>query len=345
MPEAQNYQNIIIRMPNWLGDLVMATPVLANLRTKWPEAKITAMCQSNVAGLLKNDPHVNEIFSFTRPSGWIKRDQHRDVMRTIRHGDYDLGVLLTNSFSSAWTFWRAGIPRRIGYVGHYRKLLLTDPVPYPAAIENQHLVLTYQQMLKPLGIDPSDYPPTLYVSSEEHKNAQELLKQQGIEFGDFLIGVNPGAAFGSAKCWLPDRFKAVTNHLLSHPKIKIIFFGDAAGASLVNEICAGFPPERVVNFAGKTNLRQLIALIQMSQVFLTNDSGPMHIAAALGTPLVALFGSTSDVKTGPYNIGKVIHKHAACSPCYQRTCPIDFRCMRSITADEVITEIETMMKE
>lgn len=339
-----NPHNIVVRMPNWLGDLVMATPVLAELKAKWPQAKITAMCQSNVAGLLKNDPNVDEIFSFKRPSGWLRRDEHRDIIRTLRHGNFDLGILLTHSFSSAWWFWRAGIPKRVGYLGHYRKILLTDAVPYPKNIESQHLVLTYKMLLKSIGISPAEESsPTLYVSPEEHKNAQDLLKQYGVEFGDVLVGINPGAAYGSAKCWLPERFKEVAEKLLCYPNVKIIFFGDAAGASLVNEICAGMP-DRVINLAAKTNLRQLIALIQMCHVFLTNDSGPMHIAAALGTPLLALFGSTSDVKTGPYNNGTVIHKHVECSPCYQRTCPIDFRCMRSISAAEVIQHLEKMVK-
>lgn len=335
-------KNIIIRMPNWLGDLVMATPILEDVKTQWPSAKITAMCQSNVAGMLKENPYINEIFSFKKPNGWLPRDKDRDILTTLRHGNYDLGILLTNSFSSALWFWRGNVNYRVGYTGHFRSLLLSNAVSYPKNIESQHLVITYKMLLEHLGVPLSETKPTLYVSEKERKAAQDLLASHGIAFGDIVVGINPGAAFGSAKCWLPDRFRAVTQKLMEFPHVKVVYFGDQAGLSLVNDICAEMP-DRVVNLAAKTNLRELIALIQLCNVFLTNDSGPMHIAAALGTPLLALFGSTSDVKTGPYLNGKVIHKRVECSPCYKRECPIDFRCMRSITSNEVFHELQTMI--
>ena len=130
--------------------------------------------------------------------------------------------------------------------------------------------------------------------------------------------------------------------LLEDPKVKIVYFGDKSGASLVQEICVDLP-DRVINLAGKTTLRQLIALINQCHFFLTNDSGPMHVASALGIPLIALFGSTSDIATSPYNGGKVIHKHVPCSPCYRRECPIDFRCMTQITVEEVYREIRALL--
>jgi heptosyltransferase-2 len=336
--------NIIVRMPNWLGDLVMATPVLYDIRNKWPEAHITAMCQSNVAGLLKNDPNINELYSYSRPSQWIHSPQHREIIESLQHGEYDLGVLLTNSLSSAWWFWRGHVRNRIGYASHLRYLLLNKAVPFPRNIESQHLIQTYKMLLEPLGIPLSLTQPALYVSAEEQQTAKELLRSLGIDpEKHVIIGINPGAAFGSAKCWLPERFKNVTDRLLKHPEYVVIYFGDAAGAPLVNAICQGMP-ERVLNLAGKTNLRELVALIQQCKVFLTNDSGPMHIAAALKTPLVALFGSTSDIKTGPsYGNAKVIHKHVECSPCYKRVCPIDFRCMKRIEVDEVYQALEDMI--
>lgn len=336
-------QKIIVRMPNWLGDLVMATPVLADLRARWPEANITAMCQSNVASVLKNDPNIDELFSYQRPSGWIPHQQHWDIVAAIRHGQYDLGVLLTNSFSSAWWFWMGQVKQRIGFKGNLRNWLLTDAVPFPPNKEKQHLVITYKALLEPLGIPISGNEPQLYITEEESEAAEALLRGCGILRGKHtVIGINPGAAYGSAKCWLPDRYHAVTQRLLENPNLYVLYFGDAAGAPLVSEICKDLP-ERVINLAGKTSLRELIALINSCSVFLTNDSGPMHIAAALKIPLVALFGSTSDVKTGPYGIGKVIHKHVECSPCYKRVCPIDFRCMKRIEVDEVYRELQKLL--
>lgn len=313
----------------------MATPVLYELRKKFPAARITAMCQSNVAALLKNDPNINEVYSYKRPSGWIHRQQHGEIVDALQRGKYNLGVLLTNSFSSALWFWRGKVQNRIGYATNLRSLLLNKAVPFPPKKETQHLVITYKMLLAPLGIPLSDAPPTLYLSQEEIDNARHILKMHGVDLDkNHIVGINPGAAFGSAKCWLPERFQSVTRRLLEDPNTRVVYFGDPAGAPLVNDICKDFD-ERVVNLAGKTSLRELLPLIKLCSVFLTNDSGPMHIAAALKVPLVALFGSTSDVKTGPYGGGTVIHKHVACSPCYKRTCPIDFRCMKRIEVDEV----------
>ena len=152
-----------------------------------------------------------------------------------------------------------------------------------------------------------------------------------------MVGINPGANQGSAKCWLPERFREVAQRLLRNKNISVVFFGDKATASLLKEICQGLP-SRVVNLAGLTSIRELASLISICDLLLTNDSGPMHMASALGTPIVALFGSTNEIVTGPYRKGKVIHKHVECSPCYQRTCPIDFRCMKGIEAEEVLRD-------
>jgi len=343
--EELNPKNIIIKMPNWLGDLVMATPVLADVHAKWPEAQITAMCQSNVAAVLQKDPNVHEVFSYKRPNGWIPHQQHLDIINTIRQGNYDLGILLTNSLSSAWWFWQGRVKYRIGYAGNLRSWLLTKAVPFPPQKETQHLVITYKMLLEPLGIPLSNSAPTLYFSDEEMQHARSLLEKFGIQIGkSIVVGINPGAAFGSAKCWLPERFKEVTLQLIQNPNVFVVYFGDPAGTPLVNDICKDMP-ERVINLAGKTSLRELMALIQLCSIFLTNDSGPMHIAAALNVPLLALFGSTSDVKTGPYGIGKVIHKHVECSPCYKRVCPIDFRCMKRIEVQEVYKELQSMIEQ
>lgn len=318
----------------------MATPVLADLRRHWPSAKLTAMCQARGGQLIENDPHIDELFEFRKPSGWIHRVHNSDILMPLRHGDYDLGILLTNSLSSAWWFWRGHVKNRIGYAKNGRSFLLNKAVPFPEKLESQHLVITYKNLLEPLGIPLSDTPPKLYVTAEEREAVKELLLRYGITEQHTLIGINPGAAYGSAKCWLPERFHEVALKLLTDPQVRIIFFGDPSGASLVQTICQGLD-ERVVNLAGKTTLRELLALIEQCKVFLTNDSGPMHIAAALNTPLVALFGSTSDIKTGPYGQAEsVIHKRVACSPCYQRTCPIDFRCMKQIGVDEVVQAIQ-----
>ena len=337
-------QNIIVRMPNWLGDLVMATPVLALLRGQYPEARITAMCLAHFGGVLESDPHLDEIFQFTRPSGWIHHAEHHEVIYGLQAREYDLGVILPNSFTSAWWFWRGKVGNRLGFAGNGRSWLLNKALPFPLGVKTQHLVLTYQALLAPLGIETSDTQPKLYVDEADEQRAREALLRLEIDPRDVIIGINPGAAFGSAKCWLPERFEELTQRLLQNVDCKILYFGDAAGASLVNRICEG-KDARVVNLAGKTSIRELMAYIKLCKVLVTNDSGPMHLAAALGTPPLALFGSTSDVRTGPYGLGRVIHKHVDCSPCYKRVCPIDFRCMKRIEVEEVYTTIQEMLRD
>ncbi|MBI3900961.1 MAG: lipopolysaccharide heptosyltransferase II [Chlamydiia bacterium] len=332
---SMDFQNIIVRMPNWLGDSVMATPILADVRTCWPKATITAMCQgSTLSSLLKGNPHLNEIFSFSRPNGFLRREQHRDLIARIRQGHYDLGLLLTNSFSSAWWFWRGEVSRRVGFATDFRRVLLTDPLPIPEEEGKEHLVTTYKRLLLPLGIPLSSTSPALYLTLEEKEAAQQVLRQYGIHEGTTVIGINPGAAYGSAKCWPPEYFRALIQKLAKRPDTTILCFADQSGAPLVHRICEDMPTN-VINLAGLTTLRELMALIAQCSLFLTNDSGPMHIAAAFKIPLVALFGSTNERATGPYNHGHVIHKHVSCSPCYKRTCPIDFRCMRQIEVEEV----------
>jgi heptosyltransferase-2 len=339
-------QNILLKMPNWLGDLVMATAAIADIKNHFPNAKITALCQSNLASLLENNPAIDEILSYKKPSGWIRRIEHYDIIQDLRLGDYDLGILFTNSFSSAWWFWRGHVKYRLGFGNLTRSWLLTKAVPEPKNITTQHLVTTYKEILAPLGIAVSNTAPQLFITEEEKRTARDFLALKGITVGkDLILGVNPGAAYGSAKCWLPERFVEVTKKLLHHDNLKVIYFGDEAGTSLVDTICEELPKDLVINLAGKTSLRELVALIDCCSLFLTNDSGPMHIAAALKKPLVALFGSTNDTSTGPYGSGTVIHKHVECSPCYKRECPIDFRCMTRISVDEVYNELEILVND
>jgi heptosyltransferase-2 len=330
-------QKIIVRMPNWLGDMVMATPILTDLRLHWPAVKITVLCQSTLSPLLQEDPRIDHLLTFNRPRGWFSRIFHKEVVQLLQKNQYDVGILLPNSFSSAWWFWLGNVHNRIGYATHWRSCLLDHTIHFSAQQESEHLVAKYKQLLGPLGIPLSTSSPSLFLSEKELTDTNHLLTEYGINASDIVIGVHPGAAYGSAKCWPPAYFQELIHRLLDFPQLKILFLGDKGSVPLIQTICSGCP-ERVVNLSGKTSLRQLMALIKRSQLFLTNDSGPMHVASALHTPLIALFGSTNEITTGPYNGGVVIHKHVACSPCYRRECPIDFRCMKNITVDEVYRE-------
>lgn len=331
-------KNIIIRMPNWIGDFVMATPILSDVRRAFPNASITAMCRTGVCQLLERDLDINEIFCFSKASRFSRRDSQRNLIEKIRQGKYDLGILLTNSFSSSWCFYRGHVSYRIGYRSNFRSFLLTHPIHPPSQLKKQHLVKTYKMLLSVLGIPISKTAPRLYLADQEIKTARELLKQQGIQEDDILIGINPAATYGPAKCWLPERFTEVAHKLLQNEKIHLIFFGDQESIPLIKSICRTLLA-RVINLAGLTSLRELASLISLCRVFLSNDSGPMHIADALNVPVVALFGSTNEIVTGPFSQGRAIHKHVTCSPCYKRICPFDFRCMKAIKVEEVYQQV------
>jgi heptosyltransferase-2 len=330
-------QNILVRMPNWIGDFVMATPVLTDLRRAFPKATITAMCRAPLSDLLQEDESIDEIFRFTKVSNEFTRREERDIIAKMRMGRYDTGILLTNSFSSAWWFFQGKVKRRIGYGAHFRSWLLSDALSFPK--EKEHLVDTYKRVLSPLGIPHSTTAPRLFVTEQEVEKAKQLLFQRGYVAGKKLIGINPGAAYGSAKCWPPERFRALAMRLLQESDAYLLFFGDASSCSLVKKITQELP-EKVIDLAGVTSLRELVCIIKECNVLLTNDSGPMHIAAALNVPLVALFGSTDDEVTGPYGQKQsVINKRVSCSPCFKRVCPIDFPCMKEITIEEVVERV------
>lgn len=324
------YNNILIRVPNWLGDAVMATAAISDVRMHFPSAKITALCQGAAAELFTHSPHIDEVVRFL-PSPLFQKNP---VIQSLKQNCYDLGILFTNSFSSAWWFWKAGIKHRVGYRKDARHFFLTHSLKFPSQLEELHLVEVYKYLLCPLGIPSSGTEPILYLTQDEKDSALTLLKEHGGNSSSLFIGVNPLAAYGPAKCWPQERYRSLIARLSKNPGCKVLVFGDKSGMPILNEICKGLS-SNVVNLGGKTTLRQLISLISLCDLFLTNDSGPMHIAAALKTPLIALFGSTNDKKTGPYNHGTVVRKEVSCAPCYLRKCPIDFRCMNNIEVDDV----------
>ncbi len=336
-------ESIIVRMPNWVGDLVMATPILTDLRKAFPKASITAMSRYPVCELLSLDESIDELYCFHRPNNqFLKRNEKRDIIAKIQAGKFDLGILLTNSFSSAWLFWQGRVKRRIGYSFFPRNFLLTDPVRYPK--KKMHQVDLYKELIAPLGIKHSHTAPRLFVTEKEVSISKELLYQRGYQFGKKLVGINPGAAYGSAKCWPVDRFRALVQELLNED-VFIVFFGDTTQVDLVKEICLNLP-KRVINLAGYTTIRELACLIRDCDVVVTNDSGPMHIAAALNTPLVALFGSTDSDVTGPFGQSQaVMNKKVRCSPCLRRECPIDLRCMTQISVEEVATRVRACLEQ
>ena len=314
-------------MPNWIGDAVMASPIPKQIKKKWPMALITLMASEPIASIFQKDPNMDKFLIFE------KEESHRSLINELKSKEFDLGLLLTNSFSSAWLFYRAKIPYRVGYSKDFRSPLLSKKLPYPRKKTSEHMIQTYHKLLRRMGVC-GQVKPYLYLSIDEKKSAEKFLAKCGIEKDQIIIGISPSAAFGSSKCWPEERYREVAQKLLENPKVTVLFFGDPKSEDKVKKIAQDLG-NRAYNLAGSTSLRQLMALLSKCDLFLTNDSGPMHMGCALNTTTIALFGSTSPEATGPYHKSTFIRKKVACSPCFKRECPIDFRCMKAIEVDEV----------
>ena len=325
-----SHQKLLVRMPNWIGDFIMALPLLHDLKRRFPDALLTVMCLDTLTPLLQENPFVDDVFTFSK----TRKTHDAGIIDRLRKESYDVGILVTNSFSSAWWLSQGGIKQTVGFKRLDRWFLVQNQ---QKPIKTSHQVDEYKTLLTSLGLPVSETAPELFLSSDEKEQVHRFLLTYGLSSADPVLGVNPGAAYGLAKCWPPERFREVIREMArTHA---VLVFGDASMVNLVDQMTRGMP-EDVINLAGKTSLRQLCGLIGRCQLFLTNDSGPMHIADSLGIPLVALFGSTDAKKTGPYRQGTVLQKEVECSPCFERECPIDFRCMKGIQVDEVLKSLK-----
>ena len=332
---------ILVRGPNWLGDAVMCEPALSQVRTIFPQAEITLLVKPAIADLLAQHPAVNRTLVYDdrgRHAGLTGKWTLAGVLRRHR---FDLAILFQNAFEAALISFLAGISRRLGYATDGRSLFLTDPVALPPRDGRKHQVTYYWDLLKPLGGHGPAPAPRLFVTPEESAAIAKRLADAGIDASDPVIGVNPGSTYGHAKRWLPERYAEVVNRVLKDmqaqtgAKIGVAIVG-AKGEEQLGHAIAKWIKTRTVVCSGQTTVRELMAIVKRCQLFLTNDTGPMHVAAAFKVPLVAVFGPTDWQTTSPYGVeAKLIRQPVSCAPCLLRECPIDHRCMTGVTADQV----------
>ena len=326
----------------------MSLPALEALRERFPSAEIVLVVKPWVADLYRHHPAVNRLIVYDAavehrgPGGFAK------LVEKIRAERFDMAVLFQNAFHAAWMAWRSRIPVRIGYGLEGRGVLLTDSVPVPPPALYGHQSNYYLQLLFRAGLVERVAPVRrihLEVENGEKAWAASQLKSLGLGGPRFLVGLTPGAAFGPAKRWLLDRYANLADRLIGALNADVLIFGSPAEKPLAEEIAHGMNHTPAI-MTGETTLRQLMALLVQCRLVITNDSGPMHLAAALGLPLVAIFGSTDETATGPVSPLARIVKHAvACSPCGLRECPIDFRCMNGVTVDQVHRTALGLIKE
>ncbi len=335
---------ILIRSSNWLGDAVMTVPAVRAIKRGRPDAQVTILSPAKLADVWKAVPEVDAVIPFEGISG-------RGILRTIRGlfhpwkvarevkgRGFEVAVLLPNSFRSAFEVWLAGIPRRVGYAGHWGRPWLLNQVPKQkkkkgkVAPPPRHQVYHYLELAEFIGAEPSAADLAMASISTPAKAVAR-------------IAVCPGAEYGPAKRWLPESYAEVMKTLGRERECEWFIVGTAKDRVVADQIVAsaGDVP-RVENLCGRTTLAELIALLRSCDVLVTNDTGTMHLAALLGTRTVSIFGSTEPQLTGPLGSGHMIlRKRVECSPCFLRECPIDFRCMKAIEAREVIAAVRKVL--
>lgn len=358
-------RRILVRELNWLGDAVMSTPALQRLRQHYPDADITLLSQSKLADLWLHFPSINQVMTFAPGEPpWA-------VGRRLRLAAFDIALILPNSPRSALESWFARIPQRVGYTSRWRNWLLTHPVPpradrtpmrkrsvgeirrlirskeaprrEPSQNPAAHQLHEYLHLIGRLGGDSTPLRPSLAVAEDEIRATAGKFGLGAPSLGGKpILALNPGAEYGPAKRWPEDKFIAAALEIQKRTECAWFILGGGPDRSLANTIAAAFNARRsaIKNLAGQTSLRELMALLKICRVLLTNDTGPMHLAAALGTPVVVPFGSTSPELTGPGLPRDTQHHLLAadvpCTPCFRRTCPIDFRCMDAITVERAV---------
>jgi heptosyltransferase-2 len=330
-------RKILIRSVNWIGDAVMTTPAISVIHEHFPLAHISILANGMVSQLFEHHPGIDEIITFDRQGKHHGIAGRLRLARELRARRFDLAIIFPNSFDSALVPWLAGIPAKIGKCSDGRSLLLSGWYMKSPDIPVCHEVEYYLNLLKYFGISGKKTPLQLCITADEKQSAAAQLAAYGIHATDFILGINPGASYGSAKRWYPDRFAAIAQELANRWSAKVIIFGGPGEADIAAEI-ENHLNGTAVNLAGKTSVRELMALIRRCNFFITNDSGPMHIAAAFEVPLVAIFGSTDHTGTSPYSTNSVVvRREVECSPCKLRECPIDHRCMTGVTVEMVIS--------
>ena len=330
---------ILVRAPNWVGDAVMAIPALEAIRRARDGAEIVVLARPLVADLYFSQPFADRILPYDfrgNHRGWLGREK---LIAQLRKENFGSAVLLQNAFEAAWLAWRAGIPERIGYARDGRGLLLTRgvPVPRPAEIP-KHECHYYLELLRRAGwIEsvPAIPPIRLAISEPAREAAESALRAAGARENAWRCAIAPGASYGAAKCWPAERFAQLADRLVSECGADVLFFGTPGEMEIANRIRSNMKSP-AISLVGKTSMRDLPALLAFCSVFIGNDSGAMHVAAAAGLPVIGIFGSTDPEGTAPVtNQFTLIRQSVSCSPCFLRRCPVDHRCMTRISVDAV----------
>jgi len=344
LPE-NGIDRLLIRGTNWIGDVVMTLPALAAIRARWPQARIAVLAKPWVAEVYRLSNQIDEVIIFEEPGRHAGMLGKLRLAKELREKGFDCAILLQNAIEAALIAKLAAIPRRAGYNSDGRGILLTHSVRRTSAIRRVPQSDYYLAMVEALGCPPVTRKPRLHAGKDYAALAEALFSRFGISKNNVVIGISPGAAYGPAKRWFPDRFAAVADSLIEECQAQAIIFGSGADQPSAAEVRKN-SRNTLIDVAGQTNLQEAIALISRCDIFISNDSGLMHVAGALGIPTVAIFGSTNPATTAPAGEKSVvIHHDVSCSPCLKPVCPTDFRCMKLITLEEVRETARKLLQE
>ncbi len=340
-------KRILIRGTNWLGDAVMTTPALERLRASFPEAHIALLATPLTAGLFQGSPLDNEIIEYRRREQGVKA--FFDAIRQIRSGRFDVSLLFQNAFEAALLAWLGGIGVRIGFAEQGRSALLTHKLHRGAEHRNRHQTNDYLDIVaesERVCLGQSFKPeiemplPSLVATLAQRQAAKGKLRHFEITDHHPLIALNTGATNSRAKCWPADRFAELADRLNKELNAQIVLIGGEAERDYADNVFRQIGKRHTVNLAGKTSMPELIGLLAECDLLVSNDTGPAHVAAALGTPTLTIFGPTNEFETSPTGLHSQLIRagNIECARCMHRDCPIDHRCMTRLTTDAVFDQ-------
>jgi len=338
----EGLDKILIRGTNWIGDAVMTLPAVASVRAAYPKAHLAILAKPPVSDIYQLFSAADEIIPYEKIF-----DNARGVFRlahALRKKKFDAAILLQNAIEAAIMTLAAGIPLRAGYNSDGRGFLLTHPIRRTADIFKVHQIDYYLEMVKALGCANVDRAMHLETHISP-ANAGEILRKHLPENKKPLIGIAPGATYGPAKRWLTERFAQSGDRLSKELNAQAVLFGGQSDREIAEQVRVHALAD-MINLAGRTSLTETVYLISQCRLFISNDSGLMHVAGAMNIPTVAVFGSTNPVTTSPAGEKTMlVRKEVSCSPCLKKTCPTDFRCMTAITVDDVVAAANELLSK
>jgi heptosyltransferase-2 len=341
-------RRVLVMAPNWLGDAVMALPALADLKRHYRDARLTVAARTAVAPIYPLAPDVDEVIALQWRGGATRRRARHEDVEKLRAAGADLAVLFPNSFASAWMVKDVGIRERWGYASDWRGPLLTRRVRRPR--RSMHQAAYYQNLVRELGIATGPLDPRLQVPAAVVETARALLVARGWTGTQRMVAIAPGAAYGTAKRWLPLHFARVIDTLARDRQTACVLVGSASDAETTQWILGALGSKArasAIDLAGATSLEVLAGVLSLASACVSNDSGAMHLAGAVGVPLAALFGPTREYETAPLMRQggrlEVLINPVWCRPCMLRECPIDHRCMKGLTPERVAEAAARLM--